>query len=237
MLSTFSNYVLSWLPQFDGQTIFSLIVGLIVSWLTFWWGYKNTIGAKEERIRAANFELTAAVLKRIAIEREPVTATQFDAVRRTKAYRAAVPERRLWPFAHILDAVMTDIFDNGFIDKSAKSAIIEVLYQSRASEVEVKVKETAAPPEYRWAVAFLVAFSGLLGALGYLFAGTLGPFLEGLKASSSSEPQRWEDVFQLSVSLVVLGFLSAMIMGSTRLAITARREVARLQAEQKGDTD
>lgn len=177
----------SWVPEFDGQTLFSLVIGLIVSAATFWWGYKNTIGAKDERVRAANFELAAAVQKRIAIEREALTALQFEAIRRTKAYRAAVPERRLWPFGHILDIVLTDIFENSFIDKPGKQEIIQVLEKSRTYELEAKAKEGAdASPDYSSAVVSVLAVvSTAVGAIGYLLTDKLGPLLKGIENGSS----------------------------------------------------
>lgn len=167
----FWNTLMAWVPDFDGQTVVSLFIGLVVSWLTFWWGYKNTVGVREEKIRGANFELAGAVLRRLAVDREPVTAAEFDAIRRTKAYKAAVPERRLWPFGHILDAVLTDIFENNFIDKTAKAAIITLLEASRVSDREAVAKEDAgSKADDRPPVGLLAgasAFAGALSAIAY----------------------------------------------------------------------
>jgi len=130
-LSEIVSGLFSWVPSFDGQTLFSLAVSLAVALATFYWGYRNTIGVREERIRTANGEVVASALRRLAVERERLTGEQFDAIVKTKSYRAAVSEVRMTSFDRILDAVTTDIIDNVFLDKNAKEEILSLVDESR----------------------------------------------------------------------------------------------------------
>lgn len=130
-MSDIASGLFSWVPSFDGQTLFSLIVSLAVALATFYWGYRNTIGVREERIRTANGDVVASALRRLAVERERLTGEQFDAIVKTKSYRAAVSEVRMTSFDRVLDAVTTDIIDNVFLDKTAKEEILSLVDESR----------------------------------------------------------------------------------------------------------
>src|ERR1700740_1972252 len=44
------------------------IAGIAVSVGTFWLGYRQTIGARQERIRSADAEIENSLLKRIALQ-------------------------------------------------------------------------------------------------------------------------------------------------------------------------
>lgn len=126
---SFWNYV----PNFDGQTLFTFIVGTIVTLVTFWIGYKKTIGAQEERARAVNQELISSVLRRVAVEREVMPAQQFQHIRNAKSYKSAIPVQRLIQFDSALSIVLSDIIDNDFLDSMSKKTIIELIEQSRGS--------------------------------------------------------------------------------------------------------
>jgi hypothetical protein len=63
--------------------------------VTFWIGYKKTIGAQEERARAVNQELISSVLRRGAMERAVMEEKQFQHIRNAKSYKSSIPVRRL----------------------------------------------------------------------------------------------------------------------------------------------
>jgi hypothetical protein len=129
---SFWNYV----PNFDGQTLFTFVVGTIITLATFWFGYKKTIGAQEERVRAANHDLISSVVRRVAVERQAMDFGQYNLLRGAKSYRSGLPVERLIPFGDALSIVLLDIIDNNFLDQAAKTAIIALLDQSRASVPE-----------------------------------------------------------------------------------------------------
>jgi hypothetical protein len=48
--------------------VFWGLVGLVTSLVTFWLGYRQTVGARRERVRAANAEIEQLALKRMILE-------------------------------------------------------------------------------------------------------------------------------------------------------------------------
>jgi hypothetical protein len=113
-----NNGALWWgiIPALDGQTIVSIAVGIIVTIATFIIGYKQTIGARDERLRSANLSLAASVLRRIAVEREQMPLDHFEALKRATSYRAMVPEPRLHAFTQSLDIALSDTLASEFLD-------------------------------------------------------------------------------------------------------------------------
>src|SRR4051794_7395347 len=61
------------------------VAGIVISLITFWLGYKQTIGAKQERIRATDAEIVATVMKRILLEDFEPTRQELDRFIRGKA--------------------------------------------------------------------------------------------------------------------------------------------------------
>jgi hypothetical protein len=62
--------MLDLIPKFDGQTVASIVIGAAISVVTFWLGYRRTVGAQEERVRIANSEIIST-LGRELINRIP----------------------------------------------------------------------------------------------------------------------------------------------------------------------
>lgn len=170
------NYV----PNFDGQTLFTFVVGTIVTLVTFWVGYKKTIGAQEERTRAVNQELVSSVLRRVAVERELMEANQFGHIKTAKSYKSSVSIQRLIGFGDALSIVLSEIIDNDFLDPSSKKSIIDLIEKSRATQqaAPAAVPATAGPPQrplalkiQRWqqaataSLAFISIVIGLFAAL------------------------------------------------------------------------
>jgi len=140
------GWLWSWMPSIDSQTIFSLIFGTAVTALLSWLGYRKAIGAKEERIRSANWELCWTVLRRIAVERREISEINYNDLRRAKSYRSKVPYDSLLEFNDSLSISYFEIVDNHFIDPSSKDVAIEILnksrgltYMSQISDAEINI--------------------------------------------------------------------------------------------------
>ena len=163
----FWNYV----PNFDGQTLFTFVLGTIITLITFWVGYKKTIGAQEERVCSANHDLVSSMVRRVAVERQAMDAGQYQLLRGAKALPIGLPVERLIAFGDALSIVLLDIIDNNFLDQAAKAAIIALLDQSRSTtpegpdkknerdKKESKMREAALA-----SLGFLSAFTGLVVA-------------------------------------------------------------------------
>jgi hypothetical protein len=159
----------SLLPTFDGQTIVSIALGAALTIVTFWIGYRKTIGAQDERLRAASAELCASVIKRVAVEREVMTAEQFAAIRQAKSYKAQVQTEKLISFDNALNTALLETIDNNFLDSASKKTIIELIDSSR-TDVALRgppVGETKSRDAARERIATILAlFSAGLGLIG-----------------------------------------------------------------------
>jgi hypothetical protein len=128
---------LQWLPSIDGQTAFSIAVGAVLTLATFWFAYRKTIGAKEERIRSANRELISSVIKRVAVERQPLTSEHYSRLRRAKGYDKSLNSSQLLTFPTVRDIVFSEIVESSFLDQVSKDEIIALLDQCDVNEFEV----------------------------------------------------------------------------------------------------
>jgi hypothetical protein len=147
----------------DGQTIVSIAIGAVITLMTFWLAYKKTIGAQDERVRAASQELIASVLKRVAVEREYMMPALFSEIRRAKAYRAGIAVDRLITFSEARGVVLAEVIDNNFLDQASKNAIIALLEQS--SEPISAGADTSAAAKSSGRQDFWLSIIGVLAAL------------------------------------------------------------------------
>ncbi|WP_147272277.1 hypothetical protein [Phyllobacterium salinisoli] len=153
------------MPTVDGQTVLSIIIGLAATSLTFWIAYRKTIGAREERVHAANRDILATVLQRIAVEREVLSDAQFEAIRKARSYRSDAPFHRLFIFREVLEIVLSDVLENRFLDKQAKNDVIGVIERCRTNSVLEAVHEsdTNVAEQKRKYIATLAFVSGAVG--------------------------------------------------------------------------
>jgi hypothetical protein len=217
---SFWNYV----PNFDGQTLFTFVVGTIVTLLTFWVGYKKTIGAQEERTRAVNQELVSSVLRRVAVEREVMEAVQFQYIKTAKSYKSNVSSQRLIGFDDALSIVLSEIIDNDFLDPASKKSIIELIEKSRATQKAVSDIQSQRGQNgrlqleklQRWqqfatvSLAFISMFVGLVAA--FVSARFLDEKGGGLTVT-------WDDSNADKLKLVFVLFAMVMTMTAGILSV------------------
>lgn len=162
--------LLGFIPEMEAQTVFSIVVGIVVTIGTFWIGYRQTIGAREERLRSANLLLIAAALRRIAVERQVLPVTHYASVSRAVAYRSSVLVSTLNSFEVTLDIALSDILASEFLDLTSKNSIVNIIEESRGSIV---VEEKAEQKTY-WSFesgvlsVALLGSSALFGSIAYV---------------------------------------------------------------------
>lgn len=157
---------LGFIPAMDGQTVISLLIGTIITLVTFWFGYTKTIGAREERIAAANRALASSVLRRIAVEREQMPGDQYEAILRARAYNHNVSPQRLFTFNQVLDHVLSETVDNNFLDRDSKNAIVGLVSGSRSAPAPSPEKAADEPGLFPALTLMLAASSVVLGTAG-----------------------------------------------------------------------
>lgn len=209
------------IPPLDGQTIFSIAIGLVVSVVTFWIGYRQTIGAREERLRSANLGLASSVLRRIAVEREQMPVAHYEAIRRATAYRGSVAVRRLHEFSQSLDIATLDTLSSDFLDTSSKNAIIQLIDDSRATALEVPGSAESSPTNAdffsRVATSVLLAATSI--ATGAVVVAILTGAIPTLFKEAPSEPNSTATitiVFAVAATLLVGLFITTFVSWSDR---------------------
>ncbi len=184
------------LPNFDGQTVVSLFVGSVLTLATFWFAYKKTLGAQDERARTAGQELILSVQRRVAVEREPISVGQFDEIRRAKSIRSSVSINRLLDFSDVLACVLADVVDNGFLESSSKTEIIHLINQSKNTGLALpstpRMVEVEKNKQREKTIAILATLAAMVGIAGGFLAALI-PFeaehrlSEGLSSSSKKD--------------------------------------------------
>jgi len=210
----------NYLPTFDGQTIFTSVVGGLFSLVTFIIGYKKTVGARQERFRAANQELIASVLRRVAVEREVMDATQFQYIREAKAYRTSTPIQQLVVFDAALSVVLSEIIDNNFLDQPSKNAIIDLLAQSRKSSAEVSSQPLGGDSQLEQGPRALGLLSLGVAGLGAAATGFLSNYVKNALDAAGAVADRiileWIPIVILTaalsgVAVFLVGYFSAYV--------------------------
>ncbi|MDW9409080.1 hypothetical protein GOB43_14030 [Sinorhizobium meliloti] len=164
------SWLWSWLPEMDGGTVFSTVLGLAATFATFYVAYRKTEGAREERLRATNLELVASVFRRIAVERESLPLGHFSAMRKAKGYKAQIDANQLSGYSDVLDLVTCEAIENQFLDKAAKADVLKIIEESGRSAQPEKPINGADKRRKKWLVAVLASFSIAVGVATTWFA-------------------------------------------------------------------
>jgi hypothetical protein len=102
--------------------------GILVSLLTFWLGYRQTIGAKQERIRATNAEIESTVLKRMLLE--GITPSFRDLVHLIsgKAITANLSVGEMRSVDDFVDVLWMRVLENDLIPAERRKEILSTVF-------------------------------------------------------------------------------------------------------------
>jgi hypothetical protein len=169
------------------------ILGIAVSVLLFLLGYRQTIGAKRERIASANSQLEAILIRRIVLEKH--TPSQADLLRliEGKARDHNVGAEDLVSEGQLLNTIFTRVTESDLIPAEQRDEIlgrvapILTKYESGETDVEVDRDSYAgAEPQFHMRITAEILFAiatavvgGLVAALPKLRDFHLGAPLEG----------------------------------------------------------
>ncbi len=95
-------------------------IGILVSIALFLLGYRQTIGARKERVRLANASIHRALLRRMVLEDYHPEYQDVSRLVEGKAREFRVKVADLLSEEQILNAVFTDVFDNDLIAPSQR---------------------------------------------------------------------------------------------------------------------
>ena len=100
------------------------IIGVIVSVGLFLAAYRKTLGARKERIRAANTELEKTLLKRIVLESYMPAVDEVGRIIEAKARDYAVKTKDLLSESQMLNTLFTRIVESDLINPEQRNDIL-----------------------------------------------------------------------------------------------------------------
>jgi hypothetical protein len=102
-------------------------LGIFVSLFLFIIGYRQTIGARKERVRACNEKLIETILRRIILEKYIPKKDDIKRLIEGKARDYKVKQKDLLTEDQILNTIYTKIFENDLISQEQRDENIERL--------------------------------------------------------------------------------------------------------------
>lgn len=114
-------------------------LGILVSLVLFLIGYKQTIGAKKERIKTADKILVDTLLKRIILEEYSPLISDIERLKQGLAQDYKIDSSDLLPFDIIYSLLFTRIFENDLISKEQRDKNLDrlmVAYNNNKKSVD-----------------------------------------------------------------------------------------------------
>jgi uncharacterized membrane protein YeaQ/YmgE (transglycosylase-associated protein family) len=120
------------------EAYFQTGLGIFVSVFLFILGYRQTIGAKRERIKVANNNLIETILRRLILESYSPDKDDVKRLIEGKARDYKVKKNELLNVEQILNTIYTRIFENDLISQEQREENLERLSPLFAIEKEPK---------------------------------------------------------------------------------------------------
>ena len=149
-------------------------IGIVVSIALFLLGYRQTIGARKERTRAANSSLQRALMRRVVLEGYSPSLRDIRRLILGKAREFQVADRDMLTEDEFLNGLFTDIFDSDLIAPEQRSAlearvrsVIEIDDHSHISAGGDDGQRSSVPrsPRIEFALAIATTLLGVVVSL------------------------------------------------------------------------
>ena len=150
------------------------VLGIAVSVGLFFIGYRQTVGARKERIAAANADLERILVRRIVLEKYLPTETDISRLLEGKARDYRVRSAEVLSEAQVLNTVYTRIMESDLIPAEQREEILNrlapVLSESESAPVQEEELEEVASTERRLrasraAIAMMAVLTSVVGGL------------------------------------------------------------------------
>lgn len=164
------------------------ILGIVVSITLFLIGYRQTVGAKRERITAANNDIEKILLRRIVIENYTPNITDISRLIEGKARDFKVKINDLYSEEEFLNILFTRILETDFLNQDQRDQIYHRIYPVLI-DVEskpIEESEIVSLKDERKAVAIKSFISVFLAILASIIGGLVSLIPE-LKNINSKE--------------------------------------------------
>ena len=150
------------------------LLGIAVSGALSIWGYRQIVGARRERIRAANNELERMLIRRIVLESYQPTVDDLSRWISGTAHEHRIKRQELLSETQLLENVFTKITQSDFLTLDRRQEALESL-SPVFSKVEKAIEEEAPIIE--------LARADNVGVDKFIYGRNRLPFLIGFVAS------------------------------------------------------
>lgn len=183
--------------------------GILVSILLFLIGYRQTVGAKKERIRSANADVEKILVRRVVLEGYTPSRSDVARLLQGKARDFRVSDDELLSEAQMLNTIYTRIVESDLIPTDQREQILKRIAPGLAESEATPVDEDAARAS---SVARMLrtstALLGVLAAAASIVGGIVSVLPDIASASGKIRELLIPAVATVVASLAVL---SAMI--------------------------
>lgn len=157
----------------DFNIDFQTLLGIAVSVFLFIIGYRETVGAKKERIRIANNEIQQTILKRIVLDSYNPTLDDLSRIIDGKSRDHRVKSNELLSPIQILNTLFTRIVESDFIASDQREKILDrlnpiIVAAEKEPFEEIKEIETSQKWNY-FSIKFTLIAAILTSLIGSLF--------------------------------------------------------------------
>ncbi len=220
------------------DTLVQILIGVAVSVGLFLIGYRQTIGARRERVHAANSVIESILLRRIVLESYTPSLEDVSRFVEGKARDHRVRPPDLWSEPQILDTIVTRIIESDFITREQRNEILRrlspLIVAAEEKPIEAFDMMEAAQPATR-----LFGVPALMAVLASILGVTLSLFF-------TRETFTWTILAVFAASLVIIIIIYTVfriredleeVVSSAKTIETTidfEREVARLIQEVGG---
>lgn len=186
------------------------VMGIVVSIVLFFVGYKQTIGAKKERILNCNLEIEKILIRRIIIEKYMPTVFDITRLIEGKARDYKIKENDLLLPSQILNSIYTHILETDFITQEQRNDIINLLTKvidkiEENPKMEFEYTRIKNGQKKKNAYQFVqIATMGIVASI----AGTIAVLLPRIKEFDSS----YFDIRSLDTAIMVPLFTSILLI-------------------------
>ena len=190
------------------ETYLLTFLSILVSVGLFLLGYRQTIGARKERVRTANTDLEKVLLKRIVLESYQLTVDGLSCLINGKARDHRVKPRDLLSEVQLLETVFTRIIESDFITPDQRNKILERLSSVlvKAEEAPVEEIRVAELPSSRRQLYSRTVIPVIMGVFAS-FVGVLVTFLPKLSETNKFLTSSVLTAFFGSLMVIILIFL------------------------------
>jgi len=122
------------------------LLGIFVSIILSMWGYRQIVGARRERIRAANSELEKVLIRRIVLESYQPIVDDLSRLIGGKAREHRIKRGDLLSETQLLETVFTKITESDFMTQDRRNEVLERLSSvfnkvEKVTEEETRIME------------------------------------------------------------------------------------------------